>query len=452
MNWKKIAVLAFVLALLSATIVFVNQKEKAKLAVEGILFDIPAATIEKIELRNKTDRFSFSRRDVLWHLDAPLAAKADKAVLEGILDNFCRLKYDRLVAENAAALKDFGLDEPEIELKLIAKGRPATIILLGMKNTIDDSSYAKLGDGSKVVTIASYLRQALEKDLFAFRDKKVLEIDTMAVAALEYRRESSVLAFAKKEGRWFLEKPLYSLAQESKVSDLLAAVADLQAISFAPAPGSGAFGEFGLDQPALVAEFRSTSGSRKIAVGRKGEQYYALAAGATEICGIAKDLLDKFAADAAVFREKKVAPFFAFDANEIAFRRGDFRFSARKDASGAWKLDREVPGKKLSQEKIETLLTSLADLEAREFMDEARALPPFPIRITMKTEDPARGEKPGSIAIELGDAEGETVIVRNPALPYQFKVGKEFLQKLPTKLDDLCAGGVNGDVPAGQGG
>ena len=29
MNWKKIAVLAFVLALLSATIVFVNQKEKA---------------------------------------------------------------------------------------------------------------------------------------------------------------------------------------------------------------------------------------------------------------------------------------------------------------------------------------------------------------------------------------------------------------------------------------
>lgn len=452
MNWKKIAVLAFVLAALSATIVVVNQREKAKLAVEGILLDIPAATIERIELRNKRDRFSFSRRDVLWHLDAPLAAKADKAFLEGILDNYCRLKYDRLVAENAAALEDFGLDEPEIELKLIAKNRPATIILLGMKNTIDDSSYAKLGDGNKVVTIASYLRQDLEKDLFAFRDKKVLEIDTMAVAALEYRRESSALSFAKKEGNWFLEKPLYSLAQESKVSDLLAAVADLQAISFAPAPGSGAFGEFGLDQPVLVAEFRSASGPRQITVGRKGEQYFAMAAGASEICGIAKDFLGRFESDAAVFREKKVAPFFAFDVSEIEFRRGEFRFTARKDASGAWKLDREAPGKKLSQEKIETLLTQLADLEAREFIDEARALPPFPIRITLKTEDPAGGEKPGSIALELGDAEGETVIVRNLSLPYQFRIGMEFLQKLPTKLDDLCTAGVNGEVPAGQGG
>ncbi len=438
MRWKKIAILVLFLAILVAAIMYVNQRERGRQVVEGTLLDMPSASVEKVELRNSNGRFVFSRRDTIWFLDAPLTAKAEKVALESVLDNYCPLKYDRLVAENPAELKDFGLDRPEIELKLFAKGRPATTILLGTKNSLDDSSYAKLASGKKVVTIAAFKRADLEKDLFAFRDKKFFQIDSMTIGALEFRHENSSLSFHKEEGRWFLEKPVYSLAQESKVSDLLASASNLEALSFAPVPGGGAYGEFGLEKPVLIAEFRSPSGVRKITVGRKGERYYALAEGAAEICGISRDFPDMFGVDAAAFREKKAALFYAFDVREIAFRQGAFSFMVRKDALGTWKFAAPVSGKNPDREKIERLLTSLADLEAEGFIDGANAMPPFPTRIALKTEDPAYPEKQGSIVIEFAAAEGEAVIVRNPSLPYLFKANKEILAKLPAKLGDLC--------------
>jgi hypothetical protein len=437
MSWKKILALALLLAVLVIAIVYVDQRAKGRLAVEGILLDIPAASVEKIELRNLDGRFVFSRRDMQWNLLEPLAAKADKVALESILDDFCQLKYDRLVAENARDLKDFGLDKPEIELKLFTDDKQVHAILLGVKNSLDDSSYAKLSPGGKVVSIAAYKRNDLEKGLFAFRDKKFLEIDTMAVTDLGYRLGNMVFSFAKKGEQWFLEKPVYSLVQEGKVSDILASASLLEALSFAPAADADARRGFGLEKPLLTAEFRSSSGSRKITVGKKGEKSYAWIEGTSEICEISKDFLEKFSSDAVFFREKKVARFYAFDVRELAFQKGTFNFSARKNTAGAWEFSKPGAGKKPSAEKINRLLTALADCEAREFIDGARALPVFTSRVTLKTEDPADPEKLSAIIMEFAAAEGETVIARNPALPYSFKVGKEILAKLPGKMDDI---------------
>jgi hypothetical protein len=443
-NWRKIAALSLLLAALAAAIVIVNRRERGRQGGERILLDIPADAVERIELHRRGEAFVFSRQDVLWRLEAPLAAKADRATVESILDNFCRLRYDRLVAENARELKDFGLDRPEIELLLSAKNRPLATIQLGVKNVIDGSSYAKLAGGGRVVSIAAYGRNDLEKDLFTFRDKAVLELDSAAVQALDYRRGNSALSFAKKEGRWFMEKPVYSLAQEAKVEAILAAVAGLQARAFAPLPDGGGLGAFGLDKPELIAELHSPAGMRRLRVGRQGKGLYALAEGAGEVCAIDPDLLDKFAADPALFRERKVAPFFAFDVGEIAFRNEGFAFTARKDAAGSWKLAPAPPGRKASREKIESLLSALAGLEAKDFIDAAPAPLPFTTRIALKTVDPTDPDKQTPVVIEIAAGEGETAIVRNPALPYRFRVDRRALPKLPAGLDDVC------EAPAGR--
>ena len=437
MNWKKILALAIFLAVLATAIAYVNHREKGKMAQEGILLDIPAASIDKIELMSKGQRFVFSRSETLWFLEEPLAAKADKVVLENILDNFCRLKYDRLVEEDAKDLKIFGLDKPEIELKLFVKGKPAHTILLGMKNSLDESSYVRLAAGGKVVTIAAYKRSDLEKDLFAFRDKKFLDIDTMAVTALDCRYEDKTIAFSKKNGRWFMEKPVYSLAQDAKVSELLSSASMLAALAFTGAASADKKREFGLEKPLLAIELRSAAGPRKIAVGKKGERYYALADGVPEICEIAKDFPEKFAGDPAAFREKKVAVFYAFDVRELSFQRGPFTFKIRKDPAGNWEFAMPVPGKKPGEEKISRLLTALADCEAKEFIDGPKAPIEFTTRIVMKTEDPAEPGKRSETVMEFSAAEGETVFARNPELPYGFRVGKEILDKLPAKIDEI---------------
>ncbi len=440
MSWKKILALALLLAVLIVAIVYVDRRAKGKPAVEGTLIDMPAASVEKIELRNKDGRFVFSLRDLQWFLVEPLAAKADKVALESILDNFCGLKYDRLVAENPRDLKDFGLDAPEIELKLFAKGmnQPGASVLLGMKNSLDDSSYAMLAAGGKVVSIAAYRRNDLEKGLLAFRDKKFLEIDAIAVSAMDYRIGDKALAFTKKNDQWLLDKPVYSLAQDAKVNDILTAASTLEALSFVAAPDAAARRGFGLEKPLLTAEFRSAGAACRITVGKKGERFYAWVEGASEICEIAKDFPEKFSGDAALFRERKVARFYAFDVRELAFQRGPFSFSVRKNAAGAWEFAKPAAGRKPSAEKIERLLSALADCEASEFIDGPRGLPAFTARADLKVEDPADPEKLGTLTMEFSEAAGESVIARNPVLPYNFKVGKEIVGKFPGRIDDIA--------------
>jgi hypothetical protein len=439
MSWKKILSLLLLLAVLGIAIVLVDRHAAGKLAKEGTLLDMPAAAVEKIELRNKDGRFVIARRDTQWFLEEPLAAKADKVALESILDNFCPLKYDRLVAESGSDLKAFGLEAPEIELKLFTKegSQPGATILLGLKNSIDDSSYARLAAGGKVVSIPAYKRNDLEKDLFALRDKKLLALATVDVSSLEFNAGNRVLAFTKKNDQWFMEKPLYSLAQDAKVSDILSAASTLEALSFIPAADAAARSGFGLDRPLLTADFHSAGTSRKIVVGKKGERFYAWVAGSSEIGEIGKDFSDKFSGDAAAFREKKVARFYAFDAREVSFRRGDFRFSIRKNAAGSWEFSPPLAGKKPSPEKIDRLLTALADCQASDFIDGPRVLPGFTARAEIKTEDPADPEKLGTVIMEFSDAEGETVIARTPSLPYLFKIDKQILEKLPGKIDDI---------------
>jgi hypothetical protein len=444
MSWKKIIALALFLAILVAAIAYVNQREKAKRDAEGTLLDIPAASVDRIELRSKGKRFVFSRQDTLWMIEEPLKARGDKVTLENILDNFCQLKYDRLVEENARDLKNFGLDDPDIELKLSSKDGPAQTIQLGMKNSLDDSSYSKLATSLKVVSIAAYKRNDLEKDLFAFRDKKFFAIDTMAVTAMNFDYDGMAIELVKKGGQWFMEKPVYSLAQETKVNDILSSASLLEAVSFEPMVDPGTRGAFGLEKPLLTAEFRSDSGLRRIEVGQKDERYYALADGAAEISGINKDFPEKFSGEAASFREKKVALFYAFDAREINYQRGAFRFAARKDSAGNWEFTgpsaslTASAGKKPSEEKIGSLLTALADCAAREFIDGPKAVPAFTTRIALKTEDPAAPEKRNDIVMEFSAADGETVTARNPSLPYHFAVGKEILEKLPVKMEDIA--------------
>ena len=220
-----------------------------------------------------------------------------------------------------------------------------------------------------MVSIAAYKRDNLEKDLFAFRDKRFFELDNLAVVGMSYQYDSGRFSFYKKDERWFMEKPLFSLAQEAKVSDILSAASMLEAKSFAGTISSASSREFGLEKPLLTVEFRSAAGSKKIAVSKLGERFYALADGGREICEIGKDFPDKFSGDALSFRERKIALFYSFDIRELKFKHGAFTFEIRKSGDNSWKFVSPAAGKKPSEEKINLLLTALTNCEAREFIE-----------------------------------------------------------------------------------
>ena len=450
MNIRKIVALALALAALLAAIYLVDRHGRAGSSALGTLLDLAADAVERIELRNAHGLFAFARSDAGWRLEKPMAARADKVIVEGILDNFCPLKYDRLIAERGAERKDFGLERPEIELKLFARGRPAAAVLLGTKNPIDDSSYASLAGGERVAAIAGYRRNDLEKDLFAFRDKKFFAIDPASVTALEFRAAEGAMALAREQGRWVLERPLRSLARGEKVDELVSAASLLEATAFLPLADRAGFG---LDRPLLTAEFATPLGARRIEIGRKGEATYALADGSAEVCAIARDFPDKFAGAAVDWRERKVAHFFAFDARELSISRGSFQADLLRDDSGSWRFSRPAAGRVPDEEKVNALLSALADLEAASFVDDAGALAGVArqgaaARVALKTEDPAEPGKRTELALEFYPPQGEEVVVRDPSLAYAFRVDRGILGKLPVKIDDITVSpGPGGPAP-----
>jgi hypothetical protein len=438
-SWKKIVILSLVLLLLIIAIFILNRKEMHKTGAEGVLLDLPAAEIEKIELWQKGTKFVFARKSGLWYLEEPLAAKADKAALESILDDFCPLKYDLLVEENARDLKSYGLNKPEIELKLFARGMnaPARTVLLGIKNNFDSSSYAKLTGSGKIVLIAAYKRNDLEKNLFAFRDKKILEIDSAAVTSMSYHYDNSDFTFNKKGDQWFMDKPIFSLAQEAKIGEILSASSILEAKVFAGAANTNSRREFHLDKPLLKVEFKSAAASKKIVVGKKGDQYFAQVDDFNEICEIDKGFYEKFSLNSMDFREKKIASFYAFDVRELHFRNGPCGFAIKKNTTNAWELLNPLLKIKLNEEKISQLLTALADCEAREFIDNPKGPTEFVTLINLQVENSRHPGQLENIELDFAGAKADTIIVRNHSLPYWFEVDKEILDKLPKRIEDI---------------
>jgi len=451
MSWKKIIILLAILALLAAGILLVNRREKQKQAGEGRLVNLAADKVARIELQRGDLRLVLVKNDPFWNLELPIQARASKVAVENILDDFCNLKYDRMVEKECRDLGRYGLDKPEIELRLFEKGmtQPVAVIQLGIKNELDSSSYAKLSSANQVVLIAGYRRGYLEKEVFDFRDKKFFEFDTTQVTALGFQFQDASYQFSKKGDQWFMEKPLFSLAQESKLTDILSRAATLEAKTFKEKSSMETRKAYGFDKPLIDVTLTMKSGTKKLQLVKKNDLFYAITPEFPEICEIDKEFSEKFLKEAKEYREYKVLPFFSFEVMSIEFKGVGFSFSAQKDKEQNWRITQPATKETPDIDKINALLGEIQDLEARDFIDQPSSpAGEFPFAITLKTGSGESGPLK-TIRLLLGQAKDNAVTARNPDLPYLFKVEPAILDKLPKKLADLTRTEEEKKSPAG---
>ena len=234
-----------------------------------------------------------------------------------------------------------------------------------------------------------------------------------------------------------MEKPLFSRAVESKVTDILSRASQLEAKSFKDKASADKLKEFGFEKPLLEAVFKLKDKEKRVKVIRKGEAYLAFTPDFDELCEVDKDFVDKFVGEAREFREKKVASFSAYDVKEVEFKSGVFGFVLKKNKEGKWDLAKGTPNQKVDEEKVSRLISSFEELEATDFIDQPVPSDSFPHTITLRTESWQKPQELKSVTIQLSDIKEDAVIAKIPSLPYRFKVSKEILDKIPKKIDDL---------------
>jgi len=217
-----------------------------------------------------------------------------------------------------------------------------------------------------------FLSDIREKGKPATADKLV-DLSSEEVEKIIFKTEEETITFAKNdEGNWLITNPLEAKADKYEVDRIAGDFSALdidRVVEEEPAE----LEKYGIPQREISLFYKDKEAPVKILVGMENpldKKFFAKRADETKVVLIGtqfKSLLDKKIFD---FREKKIFQFEADEVKRIALRSGDIQWEAVKEEEG-WLLTKPV--KSLAeQSQITSLLSSLSDLKAIEFISEAK--------------------------------------------------------------------------------
>ncbi|MCK4836068.1 MAG: DUF4340 domain-containing protein [Candidatus Aminicenantes bacterium] len=439
MKLKQIGSLVVILAVLFILIHMVNKQEVREQESAGRLLNLKPEMVKKIELLRGEKTFRFVKQNHGWYLEEPVKTRADKRVIESILDDFCALKYERPVESNTRDLKKYGLGQPKIQLRLYEDKKPAPsfTIQLGNQNSMDSTSYTKLERNNDVVLITAYKRDQLEKDLFDFRDKKFFHFEQTEVKRLSFKSQEKEFVFKKKNNTWFLEKPLFSLTSEIVLSDIVSSASQLKAKAFVAVGSPGHLKTFGVDTPLVELKLSLEKGEKILKILRKEDKLYGYSLDFPEICEIEEKFIDQFNKELDDFREHKVARFYAFDVQEMTYSGDGLTVGVRKSNDFIWNWINPLTKKQVNGDKVNDFLTAIQDLEADSFLDQPTGAESFSFFLEMKLDDENNEDRTKTVQLSFSRSKEDFILVKNRDLPYLFRISSDFIGKLPQKLEDF---------------
>jgi hypothetical protein len=411
---------------------------------EEKLINIPSENITKISLQKENETFVFEReKENEWRIVSPLEVEAEQYEVNRLADDFSDLKIERVVEETATKkdLEKYKIPSTKVSLWTKDKIKPI-VLLIGMENPLDQTLYAKREDDQRIVLIPSYLKSLIDKSLFDFRKKDIFEFEKDKVKKISVTgRKFSWQAIRKDEDEWFMEKPIKSLIESGKVSNLLYNLSSLRAEKFISEEKTDEeMKKYGLNNPDFKVTLNFPSENKEITffLNKKDDKLYATTSLSSKIITADDLVITDLEKKPDELREKNVVVFYTFEVKKLEIKRNGKAFLLEEDEESNWNFIK--PEKvKADNSKVESFLTKIADLETKKFID-----PPFKIKkygldkpqaeINIWTEEDNKLEK-HTLLIGIENKDKKEVYVRNTELPYLFVVESSFLKEFPEKLE-----------------
>ena len=108
------------------------------------VFAVETEKIDEVTVKSASgERTTLKKAGSDWQIVAPLQVASDGTEVSGITSNISTLEIQRVIDENAADLKEYGLAEPRIEVTFTADGKQQTL-QIGDKTPPGSDLYAKL--------------------------------------------------------------------------------------------------------------------------------------------------------------------------------------------------------------------------------------------------------------------------------------------------------------------
>jgi hypothetical protein len=366
-----------VLAGLVGYIYFVDSKRdpSGTTAKEKLFGSLEADAIEEVQIKSADGETTrLQKADGTWQLVEPVKAAADTNEITTIASSLAALEIQRVVDENAADLKQYGLEPARVEVAFRPKGeKELKRVQIGEKTPTGTDLYARLPDQKRVFMVSSYLDSTFNKNTFALRDRRILHFDRSMVDGLELTNGSSKTELVKSGSDWRLASPISVRADFAAVEGSLERLSSTQMQGIVDPEGKDV-DKYGLTRPTGTIVVKTGSSSATLTLGStENALLHAKDSSRPIVFTIAPILREDVMRSVADFRRKDLFDGRAFTATKVEIKRGQetivLEKSKGKDDADVWRLS----GKDVDSAKADDLLTKLTALRAASFEDKPHA-------------------------------------------------------------------------------
>ena len=377
---RSTAVLLVALIGLSTYIYFVTWKKTdsdTASKLEKVFAGLSAEAIDEITVTSESgDTTAVKKVNGTWQLQAPHSGKADEANVSGMTSGLAALEISRVIEENPADVKDYGLGPARIQVSFTARGdKSARTLSIGEKSPTGAQLFARRNDEKRVFLIPAFQDATYNRSTFDLRDKSLLTFEREKVDGLEVTADGKTLQLGKDGPDWKIVKPLSTKADYGSVEGLIGRLqmAQMKALVANDAPPAD-LKRFGLDKPAISANVNAGSSRATLLVGSKTPDgtFYAKDMAKTAIFTIEGTLADDLKKGADEYRRKDLFELRPYNTNRIEITRdGQTVVFEMTKGTGAvpntWRRVSPNPGS-VDAGKADAFLTKLSNLRALSFL------------------------------------------------------------------------------------
>jgi hypothetical protein len=334
-----------------------KEKEPGKDAATTKLLEIPDDQYQEIKIKKVTgETLDLKRDNGKWRMTEPKDLPADQDAISSMTSSLGSLNADKVVEEKATDLKQFGLADPTLDVTVLRKDGKTAHLLIGDDTLTGSGAYAMLAGTTKVVTISSFTKTALDKRPDDLRDKRILSFDSDKLTRVELAAKGAPVEFGKNaQNEWAILKPRPLRADGSAVDGLITKLKDAKM----DMTETDAAKKFATATKVATATVSDASGTQTLEIRKdKDKNVFAKSSTVEGFYKVNADLADAVDKGMDDFRNKKLFDFGFSDPSKVDLKGVSYTKDGDKWKSGAKTMDNTT---------VQTLIDKLRDLAATEF-------------------------------------------------------------------------------------
>jgi hypothetical protein len=408
------------------------------------VFSYETGKIDQVEVKVAGgDTTALKKEKDGWTIVRPVTAPADQNAVNDIVTNLATLEEDRVVEENAADLKNYGLAQPRMDVTFNVSGEKGPKqILFGDKSPTGVGVYAKLPSDKRVFLVGTSADTTFNRSTFDLRDKTALKFQQDKVDSLELVSKSQTIRLEKSGEEWKMVKPIQAPADYVSVQGVLGQLQAAQMTTLKDKPEDlKDLKQYGLDKPEVTAIIGTGAQKVTFELGKAGDagSFWGREPSRPAVFTVANGLAEELKKKPFDLRRKEIFDFRPFNTSRFEITRGkDTRAFERvksKEPNGSDTWKQIVPAEKtVDASNLEGALLEFSNLRADAAIDKiepAMGLNVPAAIITVKFDDGKKEER-----VTIGQ-HGSDVYASRRDQPGALKVEAAKYEAALKKLDSI---------------